>query len=104
MPALGHAVLSRIWRQTISTHVNRVFQVGGELTDLHDPELHQEFTAIAGCASQRAAIAAALMLRVPFRAGASHVMELGPIGVTGDSDQPATPRHDHVQVPKKRRR
>src|ERR1700675_3367429 len=104
MPALGHAVLSRIWRQTISTHVNRVFQVGGKLTDLHDPELHQEFTAIARYASQRAAIAAALMLRMPFRAGASHVMELRPIGVTGDSDQPVTPRHDHVQVPKKRRR
>jgi hypothetical protein len=104
MPASGHAVLSRISLHTLSTHVNRVFQVGGELADLHDPELHQQFTAITGCASQRAAIAAALMLRVPFRAGASHVIELGPIGIAGDSDQPVTPRHDHVQVPKKRRR
>jgi len=104
MPALGHAVLSRIWRQTVSTHVNRVFQVGGELADLHDAELHQQFTANRRpVPSQRAGIAAALMLRVPFRAGASHVMQLGPIGIPGESNQPVAPRHDHVQVSKKRR-
>jgi hypothetical protein len=45
MPALGHAVLSRIWPRTLSTRVNRVFRVGGELANLHDAKLHQEFTA-----------------------------------------------------------
>jgi len=44
----------------------------------------------------------ALMLRVPFGAGPSHVMKLGPIGIAGDLDQPAQLRHDHIQALAKR--
>src|ERR1035441_7074440 len=45
-----------------------------------------------------------IVLRAPFRAGAAHVMKLGPVGVAGDPDQPLPARHDRDQTLTKRRR
>ena len=54
--------------------------------------------------SERAVTAKAPMFRMPLRAGSSHVMQLRPIGIAGNPDQPVPPRHDHVQVLAKRHR
>ena len=49
-------------------------------------------------ALKRAAIGAAVVFRVPLRAGPSHVMKLGPIGIAGNSDQFVPPCQDRIQV------
>src|SRR5260370_27157946 len=40
----------------------------------------------------------ACVLRSPFRAGAAHVVQLGPVRVEQRGPQPAPPPHDHVQT------
>ena len=39
-----------------------------------------------------------LMLRVPFRAGTAHVVQLGAVGVAGKVDQPVPMDHDLCQA------
>ena len=45
----------------------------------------------------------ARVLRSPFRAGAAHVVQLGPVRVEQRGPQPAPPPHDHVQTTPLRR-
>jgi hypothetical protein len=52
--------------------------------------------------SKRATSGAALMLGVPLRAGASHVMKLGPIRVAGTPDQVMPACQDDFQTAKRR--
>jgi hypothetical protein len=46
--------------------------------------------------------AMSLMLRVPFRSRAAHVVPLGPVGRTGKVDQPVAMDHDFRQASKQR--